>query len=110
MMKSIHKGFYHLQMAKEYFDDVTREAPRSVGARLCNMYSKKLAWIKKDFASCPLLPSKAASEFNAELSGDIMFPMAIAEKVLRLSDEQRTVLEELIDALVAGEDITIETL
>lgn len=104
---SLHKAFYHLQMAFEYFEDERRQHPNTVGGAASDKYAKRLAWIKKDFASNPAMPADVIQAFKKELADDVLFPAAVSEKVMRLPIDVRESFEAMLDMLVKGEKITM---
>ena len=104
---SFRKGFYHIRMAEELFNDVIREKPKSIAASMCRKYQTKLTWIKNDVTTNQQMPISAIAEFNDEMKGDILFHEAISEKSLNLTPLQKVALEKLIDSLIAGEQITV---
>jgi hypothetical protein len=106
-INSFHKAFYHLELALRYCEDVAREAPGTLAAKKAAIYSKRLTWMKMDFASDPAMPSAVTSAFMKEMKGDVFFPAAIAEKVLQLPEEARDALENIVDTLLKGEEIQV---
>lgn len=103
-------AFYHLKMAKEYFEDVIRQHPLSVPAKQAPGYNKRIDWIIKDFRTCHRYDDDIRNAFNDEIiKGDIMFPQEISQKILRLNPEQRDFAEKVVDGLVRGEAMTVVT-
>lgn len=107
-MNSFHKAFYHLQLAKELFDDARRQDPGTIAASVSKKYADKIDWMKRDLTSHPQLPAQVMHNFMVEMADDILFPAAIAEKVLQLPLELRSDFEKVLDMMLAGERITMQ--
>lgn len=107
-MNSLRKAFYHLKMSQQYFEDVVRQVPGTVGAKLSKEYARKISFIENNFRSSPLLPSDLIQGFREEMGSDIMFHESISEKLLRLSPKQKESFENIVDELLNGQSITVE--
>lgn len=105
---SFRKAFYHLRMALDYFEDTNRTVPATVAGKLSTRYAERLKWVINDFATSPKIPAYAADDFKNEIASDIMFHEAISEKALNLNDEQKKVLEFIVDELGKGGTIDVE--
>lgn len=105
---SFKRAFYHLGMAKEYFEDEMRERPTKVSGDVAKKYRNKIDWIINDFITDVRLPKEGQMQFKRELNGDLMFFESISQKSLQLSEEQRRVIETVIDCVLKGEKITVE--
>ena len=99
------KGMYHLKMAKDYFSDIIRDAPNTVAAKFSRRYFPKLGWIFLYLKTDPEFESNIMQDFFDDINGDIMFHEAISSKCLILTDEQKVIFENLLDAVIAGETI-----
>lgn len=104
---SFRKAFYHLKMAEEYFNDAIRENPATLAAAVSKKYGDKIRWIMADFRTNPSFPSYAQDEFTKEMEGDLMFHERISEKCLLLQAKQKENVEDILDALLVGEKITV---
>jgi len=105
---SFRKAFYHLKMALDYFEDTNRTVPATIAGKLSIRYAQRLKWIVNDFATSPKIPAYAADDFKDEMNSDIMFHEAISEKALSLNNDQKVILEGIIDRLVEGATIDVE--
>lgn len=104
---SILKAFYHIKHAQEQFLDFMRDYPEVRIIPILRGYVKKLEWIERDFRTLPSMPDAVSDGMREELSGDILFPTAIAEKCLMLSEDQKEAVEYLLDRMIAGEKLEI---
>ncbi len=91
---SIFRAFNHLACAKEYFQDVCRDAKRD-GKVVFGGYVNKIDWMLKDTKH--RLSSDMQQAFERELErGDTMWMDAMLDNVAELSQENRTKLESII--------------
>lgn len=104
---SLRKAFYHLKMAGEYFEDVSRESPNTLAGKLSKIYTRRVKWMENDFKANPQLPRFATEDFKKDINGDILFHESISQKCLQLSVSQKESLEQLIDELLKGETINV---
>ena len=107
---NIVAGIHHLKMAFDHFEDFGREHPGTKGSRLFEGYNNRLKWIMNDLATHPLLPEDVRNGVKEEVNSDVFAIPAIAEKISLLSPANRESLEEALDLLLSGEEITISTL
>jgi len=70
-------------------------------------YIDKIEWIYRDFISNPILPQDVTSGIKEEWNSDVFCVPAITDKVSVLRPDQREMIEEIIDGLIAGEEIKI---
>ena len=97
----------NLRMAKDQFEDFQRQYPDSAGARLFKKYIDKINWIFGDIVTIPSITDEVRAGIRKEIVSDVFAVPAILEKVALLSPEQREIIEDTIDAMLAGEDIKI---
>jgi hypothetical protein len=100
---NIVSAIQHLKMAKEHYDDFIRQYPESSGARLFLSHVNKINWIFKDTITHPHITQAVRDGIKKEILSDVFAVPAINEKVALLSPEQREIIEETIDAMLAGE-------
>lgn len=100
---SLAKGLHHVNMAKMYFEDIRMDTTQTVKA-LFNQYIQKCDWILVTMKSKLNVENKIALE--NELSDSISFE-AITDKLIRLDSSQRAFLENIMDAMIKGEEIKI---
>jgi len=100
---SLAKGLHHINMAKMYFEDIKIDSMQSVKA-LFNQYIQKCDWILTTMKGKLNAENKIALE--NELLDSISFE-AISDKLIRLDSSQRAFLENIIDAMIKGEQINI---
>lgn len=97
----------NLKMAQEQFNDYCRQYPKTRGADLFGMYSKRIDWIFKDIVTHPFFTQETINMIKNELNGDPYLVPAIIEKVELLNKEQREIIEDIIDAYISGEAVKI---
>lgn len=97
----------NLRMAKDQFEDFIRQYPDSSGSKLFKRYIDKISWIFVDIVSIPSITEEVRNGIRKEIVSDVFAVPAILEKVALLSPEQREMIEDTIDAMLAGEEIKI---
>ena len=101
---SLAKGLHHINIAKQYFEDVRHGTYGDVKA-IFNQYIQKCEWIITNVTHRLKDENKKAIE--AELKESMTFE-AINDKLILISQEQRDFVEEIISAIINGEKIEIE--
>lgn len=107
-MTSLVQAFYHLKMAQEYFADTARSC--EIGSPLqilCKGYEKKSAFPFQHFKTTPSMIGIDLSALDNELKSDIMFHGEISSLCLRLNEEQKAGVVDLLKSLLAGEKVTV---
>ena len=104
---NIVSGIHHLRMSKEFFEDYMRSNPGSRGESMFKNYVKRFDWVITDMLSHPFLPATVIDGIRKEWNSDVFAVPAIAEKIALLRPEQREMMEEVIDAMLNGEEISI---
>ena len=107
MSSNIVSAIHHLRMAEEQYEDFIRELPGSKGAVLFKSYIKKIRWIYSDIITYPYINEEVKGGIKKEIESDVFAVPAINEKVALLSPEQREIIEESIDAMLAGVEVKI---
>jgi hypothetical protein len=107
MSSNAVSAIHHLRMAEEHYQDFIREMPKSRGAILFQSYIKKIRWIYSDIISYPYLNDEARDGIKKEIESDVFAVPAINDKISLLNPEQRELIENTIDALLAGEEVKI---
>lgn len=107
MSSNIVSAIHHLRMAEEQYEDFIRELPGSKGAVLFKSYIKKIRWIYSDIVTYPYINEEVKEGIKKEIESDVFAIPAINEKVALLTPEQREIIEESIDAMLAGIDVKI---
>ena len=107
MKSNIISAIHHLRMAKEHLQDLQREMPNSFGEKIGKKYEAKVDWIYTDFISCHLFPDAVRDGCRKEWESDVFAVPAINEKVALLTPEKRDLIENIIDAMLKGEDVTV---
>ena len=102
---SLSAALHHLAICKHYFDDYTRDNSNNYAGRLSALYSRKLDWIAKDIVLHPLLTPEIRERIKNELKSDVFELLDIQQKIHLLSPEQRELIDKMIDAFLAGEEI-----
>lgn len=105
---NIVSGFHCIKQANDHWQSFEFDHKGSKGAKVFEGYRKRLEWIVRDIATHPFLPESVREGIKAEWNSDAFAPNAIAEKAALLNEEQRLLVEDLIDSMLAGEEIRIE--
>jgi len=107
MKSNIISAIHHLRMAKEHFQDLQREMPDSLGEKMGKKYESKVDWIYTDFITNHLFPKEVREGCRNEWESDVFAVPAITDKIALLDPNFRDLLESVIDAKLAGEEISI---
>ena len=105
---SFRRAWHYLKLAQAYFDDVVNEHPNKVAGSVAKRASERITWQIRDFKTDPRLPTYASEDFAEELGTDILSIETIAWKLLNCTTEQRNVLENVLDDLIAGVQVTVQ--
>jgi hypothetical protein len=108
MRSSIVQAIQHIKQANEFMSDFIRQAPNTRGSLVFSGYSTKLNWILRDILTFPYFLDDVRKGIRAEIESDSFAVEAIHDKIPLLSPEQRTILEELVEEMVAGKTIQIK--
>ena len=104
---NIVSSIQHLKMAQEHFKDFNRDNPNTKGSKLFQTYIDKIEWIYRDFISNPILPPDVTGGIKEEWNSDVFCVTAIVDKVSVLRPDQREMIEEIIDGMIAGEEVKL---
>jgi hypothetical protein len=104
---NIISAIHHLKLSQEHYEDFVREYPDSAGSRLFKSYVNKIQWISTDILTHPSISEEVKVGIKKELSSDVFAVSAITEKAALLSPSQREMIEDTIDAMLAGEEVKI---
>jgi hypothetical protein len=88
--------------------DFIRQAPSTRGAVIFDGYSRKIKWILRDILTFPYFPDEVRAGIKAEIESDCFAVEAIHDKIPLLNPDQRAMLEELVEDMVAGKTIEIK--
>jgi hypothetical protein len=88
--------------------DFIRQAPSTRGAVIFDGYSRKLRWILRDILTFPYFTDEVRLGIKTEIESDAFGVEAIHDKIPLLNPEQRAMLEELVEDMVAGKTIEIK--
>jgi hypothetical protein len=108
MRSSIVQAIQHLKISDEFMNDFIRQAPSTRGSLVFSGYSNKLQWILRDILTYPHFPNEVRKGIKAEIESDAFAVEAIHDKIPLLNPEQRAMLEELVEDMVAGKTIEIK--
>lgn len=108
MRSSIVQAIQHLKQAEEFMNDFIRQAPSTRGAVIFDGYSRKVRWILRDILTFPYFTDEVRLGIRTEIESDAFAVEAIHDKIPLLNPEQRAMLEELVEDMVAGKTIEIK--
>lgn len=104
---NIVSAIHSTRQAYEHFCSFQREYPNSKGAKLMETFNKKLSFIAREIITHPHIPQEVRDGVKKEWEGDVFSVDAIAEKVALLAEDKRSIVESIVDAMLAGEEIKI---
>ena len=99
---------HHLKIAKEFMESFIRERPGTVGERMAKQYINRIDWIYRDLISYPTFPEIVRQGIREEWNSDPFISLAIMEKLAKFSPTQRKAIEDIVDEVLAGNDIIVE--
>ena len=70
-------------------------------------YSKRIDFIFSDIITHPYITDEVRDGIKKELASDVFAVPAIIEKVGLITPEQREIIEDTLDAMLAGQDVKI---
>jgi len=108
MRSSIVQAIQHLKQAEEFMNDFIRQAPSTRGAVIFDGYSRKIKWILRDIITFPYFTDEVRLGIKTEIESDAFAVEAIHDKIPLLNPEQRAMLEELVEDMLAGKTIEIK--
>src|SRR3954465_14549800 len=104
MSKSLTKGMYYLTAAIDFFTVAEKEMPNKNTEYTCKHWVKKLKWIQKDVVDN--FSKEGKDVFKREIEqNDYLTYINIFEILLRLSPEQRELIERTAIAVENGDAI-----
>lgn len=106
---TIIQGIHYLKIALECFEDFKRQYPKGVGVKMVNNYSSKINWILNDLLTCNQLPEKIRTDIRNEINSDVLAIPEIMDKISMLKPIAREAVEDLLDSLLSGAELTVET-
>ncbi len=100
---------HHLRIAKIFLESFMREKPGTVGERMARQYVAKIDWMYNDLITFPNFPDIVRQGIREEWQSDPFVSMAINEKLAILSPVQRQSIEDIIDEVLKGHEIIVES-
>jgi hypothetical protein len=100
---SLAKGLHHINIAKMYFEDLHRSTSGPV-KQVFGQYILKCDWIYRNIYD--RLGSESRESFRKEMSDSITIE-AISDKIVRLDEKERLFIEDIMDAIIRGEEILV---
>ena len=101
---SLAKGLHHLNIAKQYFEDVKMGCVGDV-KNTFNGYVNKCDWILNNVFD--KLDNEKRKIYKEELSDSLSID-SINDQLMMLDNTQRSQIEELLEAIVKGKRVTIK--
>lgn len=100
---SLAKALHHVNIAKQYFEDVRFSTGKEVKS-VFNQYIIKCDWIIRDVRD--RLTEESRQAIANELEDSLSFD-AIIDKLVHMDTEQRNFIEDLMDSMIKGEEVKI---
>jgi hypothetical protein len=107
MGANIISAIQNLKMAQEQFEDFRRQYPDSKGEKMFKLYGDKITWMFNDIITHPFITDEVREGIKNEIASDVYAVPAIVEKVALLNPDQRELIEDTLDAMLAGEEVKI---
>jgi hypothetical protein len=107
MRSSIVQSIQNLKLADEYMNDFIRSAPNTRGSAIFTDYSRRVNWILRDIITYPFFDDEVRKGVRTEVKSDAFSVPAIFEKIPLLNPEQRQMMEDLVEDILAGKTVTI---
>lgn len=101
---SLAKGLHHLNIAKQYFEDVKLGCTGEI-KNTFNGYVNKCDWILNNVFD--KLSNDKRKIYKEELSDSLSID-SINDQLMMLDNTQRSQIEELLEAIVKGKRVTIK--
>jgi dGTP triphosphohydrolase len=100
---SLAKGLQHTNIAKEYFEDLHRNTSKEVKL-MFSQFVNKCDWIIKNIRD--RIGDESRVILKSELSDSLAFD-SINDKLIKLTTQQRSLVETVIDSFINGEEFEI---
>jgi hypothetical protein len=100
---SLAKGLHHINIAKMYFEDLHRSTSGTVKL-MFGQYIQKCDWVYRNIYD---RVSDTSREILKKEMNDSIIIEAINDKIIHLEEKERLFIEDLIDAIIRGEEIII---
>jgi hypothetical protein len=97
------RALHHTKIAMEYFEDVSKQlsgTPKNV----TNGFASKCKWIIQEVRH--RMPPEHLKRLDYELK-DSLFLESIETEIIKFNDEQRNILENIVNLIAKGEKIQI---
>ena len=107
MRSSIVQSIQHLKQSDEFMNDFIRAAPNTRGAVVFSDYSRRVKWIFNDIITYPHFDDEVRKGIKYEIESDAFSVPAITERVALLNPDQRQILEDMIEDILAGKTIEV---
>lgn len=100
------KALYHVSIAKQYFEMIRIDKGFAIKALFSN-YISRLDWVVNNIYD--RLGDEGREYYKKSIKeGDTVFFAEISNKLIHLTEENRAIIESLVNSLVKGETIKIE--
>ena len=106
---NIIQAIHHLKISLEYFEDFSRQHPTGDSKRMIDNYKSKLRWVLNDLLTCNRLPEHIRKNIREEIESDVLAIPEIMDKIQMLKPDAREAVENLLDTLLSGAELTVET-
>jgi hypothetical protein len=101
---SLGKAIHHLNISKQYFEDVKFDTKGSI-KEMFNNYIMKIDYILTNIRS--KLSDESRKILTEETADSLIFD-SIQDKLIHLDNKQRQMIEEIIESIIKGEEIIYE--
>lgn len=103
IMMTIH----YLNIVKQHQESFAADMGNTPLGKAMAVYLKKVNWILNDFMNNPVYTDKVREALKTEMNADSYSVVALTEKIGFLNHELRDSIENVIDRVLAGEELQI---
>lgn len=109
---SILKFFTHLQLCKLYAHSIIKDNPKSIFAIVFKGVTPKLEWVYKEVITHNLVYQHIPQTIDLireQWQSDAVLELGLNEKIALLSEQQKELLEPVLDCILQGETFEVVT-
>jgi hypothetical protein len=104
---NVVSAIHNLKLAQLHFEDFCRQYRNSIGEKKFKIYISKIDWIFKDIITTNVITDEVRVGIKNEINSDVLLVPELHRKMALLEPDQRDLLEEVIDLVLAGETIEV---
>lgn len=109
---SVLKFFTHLQLCKLYAHSIIKDNPNTIFAKIFKHIMPKLDWIYNAVITHNLVYQHIPQTIDLireQWQSDVVLELGLNEKITLLSEQQKELLEPVLDCILQGETFEVVT-